>query len=292
MQLQLDCKVNTMLEDHIDILLEQCIHFSAFFGGLSPEEVASFRERALAIEKSSRNKGERLMREHRAACVALRSAAVMVPSIAYKYASMPNDWRAYIKSEERKQKVFTKSKKTLVAWARSLPKSVHMTRVYGGLKPLASLDAKLGRTKTSGDAVDRRTFDTRDVVRFRVVFSDPCSLVLGAVFFWRKFFEQILYCHNYYWDVKENGRKSPYKGVHFQTAVSAQYPVEIQFITDARDIAGFFDYPFSFKQLASLKDDVHRVWLDAFRMKANIRDLSLMIDRNEREDFSKFMFGQ
>ena len=279
-----------MISMHIEILIKYCEHFSAYYNSLNQDDKDILSNVANDIDISTINRDSQLFKEHAQCSLYLKKNSLIIPSIDFKYSSIPSNWGSYIKNEKLKEDVKARSHDIIHHWQDTLAKHIYVTRIYGGLKPSHSLDLKYRQLKQSGGSVNRSLFDTRDVVRFRVVCDDICSLFFAALKFFHSFTNKILYSHNYYFHSNTNGSGRPYRGIHIQVLLHSIYPIEIQFITKARDIAGAFDYPFLFKERISFINKQHERWLTEFRLKANIYDAINMKARLQREKLLELFF--
>jgi hypothetical protein len=146
-----------------------------------------------------------------------------------------------------------------------------VARLYGGIKPLESLDRKLGERKT-GPRARQNLRDTWDVVRFRIVTENVPVLRKVAMALWQYFIDDVVRCRNYFLQPLEESDRVAYRAVHFQLEIERQRWVEVQVLTEARDLAGHLDYAVLFKRLLPPLSSEHEKWLRQFGYKVNIFD--------------------
>jgi hypothetical protein len=193
-----------------------------------------------------------------------------IPQKDLEYGRRPQDWPEFVADHQAKSELYKIAYKDLWQFLKERIKDGSI-RLYGGLKPETSLDANLGKLK-HGTAARQRLRDTWDVVRFRVVTRDLSLLRDVGIDIWQAYLDEIVRCRNYYLQPKGDSNLDSYRALHFEIEIVPQRWIELQVLTEARDLVGYLDYSVSFKMLLPPVSDGHLRWLQDFSLKANIFD--------------------
>ena len=193
-----------------------------------------------------------------------------IPQKDLDYGRRPPDWPEFVADHQAKNDLFRISEDDLKRFFKERIKDGSV-RLYGGLKPETSLDANLGKMK-HGTSARQRLRDTWDVVRFRVVTRDLSLLRDVGIDLWQGYLDEIVRCRNYYLQPKGDSILDSYRALHFEIEIIPQRWIELQVLTEARDIVGYLDYSVSFKMLLPPLGNGHLRWLQDFSLKANVFD--------------------
>jgi hypothetical protein len=254
--------VGSYLNSHIETLVRQDANFASYWSSLTGEALASLREMWSAVEAEDITGSQ-----YESAIDTTKRWFVRIQEKEFQYSKIPNDWMHLVRSEDAKRQLYERSMARLSEFA--LLSGIEGFRVYGGIKPEASLDRKILESR-QGNAVQVNLLDLWDVVRFRIVAKDLDSLLELGVKFWEWHFDDILRCRNYYYRPRLGHSDDAYRAVHFELADNEEWMVEVQLMTHCREAVGRLDHAFLFKKTLSFIDEQHRKWLTDLSKKANV----------------------
>jgi hypothetical protein len=144
---------------------------------------------------------------------------------------------------------------------------------YGGVKEITAIQKSMIRRYKSDDNYGKfLNTDYRDLVRFRFVYPNRLNILRVAHQFWEHFFDEIVYCKNYYLNPIATSKIRPYRGIHFLIIDKTGFPAEIQIVTAVREAVGILDHKLIYKA------DIHGVpkdyltYIKTASMYANILD--------------------
>ncbi len=259
-----------MFDDHLNYITRQDKLFQYYWGQLDPIRHDKLRQLGLAIDRLATFDWDDLFARHSAACERLRRYLSSVPEKEMDYSRRPKDWHEFIIDDALKQDLYRSSEATLLEFLADYG-TLGTARLYGGVKPLESLDRKLGERKT-GPRARQSLRDTWDVVRFRIVTENVPVLREIAMALWQYFIDDIVRCRNYYLQPLADSGRDAYRAIHFELEIENQRWVEVQVVTEARDLTGHLDYAVLFKRLLLPLSLEHEIWLRKFGYKVNIFD--------------------
>lgn len=264
----------TFLQKHIRFLLEKDKRFSALWQSMGYTKKKHIISLATVIENVSALEFKEIPNQHQYAADRLRRLLSCVPQLDMEYGKIPNDWSEFISNDSQKRIVYEKS---ITVLSRFLCENnfCGKTRIYGGIKPVSSLDRKLGEVK-GGPRARKNRRDTWDAVRFRIVTKDVATLKDVAVAIWQYYLDDILRCRNYYMRNFSELNTEPYRAIHFEIEIERQRMVELQILTEARDLVGHFDHAPFFKRLVECPSEEHALWLKRLSFNANCYDETLI----------------
>jgi hypothetical protein len=269
-----------MIEEHISLLLRTDVFFKAYWEALTP----LMREDRLALTRETEaicgGLGESILAEHAWASEKVRRYLSCVPQEDFEYDRRPKDWFEFLGDEADKARLCNLTIHRLTAFLDGSAGRGKI-RLYGGVKPLASLDASFVHPK-SDRAQTRRLRDTWDAVRFRMVCANLVILRTACVEIWQYFIDEIVRCRNYFVSPGNQVGAGLYRAVHFELQVVPNRWVELQVITELRDWIGFLDYSFSFKKSVGFLSREHEEWLLDLTMRANVADARGIPDTDVR----------
>jgi ppGpp synthetase/RelA/SpoT-type nucleotidyltranferase len=265
-----------LLRAHLELLLAEDPNFARLWRESDENRRAQLVNTAITIERACADDllAERFMIGHDK----LKRYLVTVQERQFQYTRIPSDWPLFILHDERRQQLFETARQGLT---RFLTDSglARASRLYGGLKPLSSIDPKRFRAKQESE-IQRELADTWDAVRFRIVVDDVSVLRKLSVSLWEVFFDEILRCRNYYFHPKGGSPQHPYRAVHFQLAAEDGYPFELQIMTHNSEVVSHLEHAVIFKRRISAPSERHMQWLEAMRYKVVTLDADRLPSRS------------
>jgi ppGpp synthetase/RelA/SpoT-type nucleotidyltranferase len=259
-----------VFDDHLNYVVQQDKVFQYYWGKLDSLQQDKLRQLGLAIDRLATPDWGDLSARHSAACERLRRYLSSVPEKDMDYSRRPKDWQEFIIDDALKQDLYRSSETALLEFLADYG-TLGAARLYGGVKPLESLDRKLGERKT-GTRARRNLRDTWDVVRFRIVTENVPVLRDIAMALWQYFIDDIVRSRNYYLQPLADSGREAYRAIHFELEIERQRWVEVQVMTEARDLTGHLDHAMLFKRLLLPLSAEHENWLRQFVYKVNIFD--------------------
>lgn len=258
-----------MIDTHIQFLLNNDPVFLEYWSGKSQAEQGSSIDFATEIDGVTTTP-EGLDSRTLTAADRSRRFLSCVPQKDMDYSRRPIDWPEFVGDEASKKRQYQLSYDILLHFLAESKQAKH-GRLYGSIKSIESLDDKFGEDK-AGSAARKFFRDTWDVIRFRIVCVDLDSVRSLAVEVWQYFYSEVVKCRNYYMYPITSLQLDPYGAVHFEIEITEGRWIELQILTEARDLAGFLDYALVHKKLLTFIDDEHENWLRNFRRRVLVWD--------------------
>jgi hypothetical protein len=259
----------SLLVRHLDLLLSADPFFATMWASLSASERERFSALATAVDQIGHD-WDTILQKHLASGDRLRRFLSSVPQRDMEYDRRPKDWMEFITDEGAKSELFARSEQRLIQFL-GYRVATGAVRLYGGVKPAESLDRKLGEIKEGSRA--RRSFrDTWDVVRFRIVVGNLSLLRSVCMEIWQFFLDDIVRCRNYYMRLKNEINRDCYRAIHFELEIEQGRWIEVQAISEARDMIGYMDHAVLFKKRINQLDTDHADWIRSMGYKVNIFD--------------------
>ena len=264
-----------MINQHISVLIHSDSFFNAYWEALTPDEREKRLDLTRKVESIWPGSEASARTEYKWASEKARRYFSCVPQKEFEYSRRPRDWMNFVAKGVEKERLYEFSLQEIKTFL-SNSRGAGGCRVYGGVKPLASLDAGLEHPKV--DSVHRRGLrDAWDAVRFRIVCSDMIVVRVVCVEMWQHYIDEIIGCRNYY--VTAGGAGSDlYRAVHFELEIVPGRWIEIQVLTEPRDWVGFLDHSFLFKKRLRFMSREHENWLVGFSLRANVMDARVLPD--------------
>lgn len=260
------------LRRHLVVLEQGDNHFCEFWQRLGEENKRLFRLLCREIENVSQSSEQEVALLHERASDLTRRYLSCIPQKDLDYGRRPRDWIDFVASEEEKNSLWIATEARLKRFLEPYERT-GKARLYGGVKPLASLDEKLGETK-SGWAARRNLRDTWDAVRCRLVAADLATLRQIGIEIWQYYIDGIIKCSNFYSYSQDGPETGSYRAIHFLIEIEERRWIEAQVLTEARDLVGYLDHAFLFKRRLQFYNREHEDWLRGLTVKANIFDAS------------------
>jgi hypothetical protein len=259
-----------MLDEHLNYLLKEDRLFLQHWNQLDSLNQEKMRQLGHTIDRLAGVDWDDLLSRHAFASERLRRYLSSVPQKDMDYGRRPKDWLDFIADDPSKNALHSFAETNLLEFLAEY--GTHgIARLYGGIKPNESLDRKLGERK-EGSRARRNLRDTWDVVRFRIVCESALILREIGMAIWQYFIDEIVRCRNYYLQPLDDLDRQAYRAIHFELEIEKQRWVEVQLLTEARDLSGHLDYALLFKHLLQAPTKEHEDWLRQFGYKANLFD--------------------
>lgn len=262
--------VPTSFDRQVAYLLAVDPFFAAFWDEVGAEGRRSRQQLAEDIEFALRRRQTRLAAARQWSHEITRRFFLPVQEVGFRYSAVPKDWHAFVRDERAKADLYQAALRSLRAFVYD-QWELKQVRLYGGIKPGASIERKVGALHEGGM---RNLQDLWDVVRFRIVTPDLISARSVALRLWYSFMDSVVRCRNYYYRPKNENVGDPYRAIHFEVAMQRQRLVEVQVMTEARELVCFLDYAPQFKKAVPFANWRQRRWLSHFSQKTNIYDCS------------------
>ena len=256
-----------MIERHIAVLLEHDPFFRQYWEALTAEARQHRLDATRMLEDIHPDDEEMAHAEYAWSSEKMRRYLSCVPQRDPDFERRPKQWLDLVDEPETMQRVHDRARSELEAFRAA--SGAPSTRLYGGLKPIASLDASFEQPKPHW-AARRNLRDAWDAVRFRLVCEDVIALRTSCMQILQYFIDDVVKSRNYY--TAGIGINDLYRAVHFELAIERGCVVEVQVLTELRDWIGFLDYSFTFKKRLHFLDHAHEEWLAALAARATIAD--------------------
>jgi hypothetical protein len=262
-----------MIERHIAILLDRDPFFRQYWEELTPPARQQRLDVTRRLEEIHPDADEVAHAEYAWSSEKMRRYLSCIPQRDPDFERRPKAWLDLIQEQETMHRVHDRARNELEAFRAAA--GAPATRLYGGLKPIASLDTSFEQPKPHW-AARRNRRDAWDAVRFRIVCEDVIALRTTCMQMLQYFIDDVVKCRNYY--TAGIGINDLYRAVHFELAIERGCVVEVQILTELRDWIGFLDYSFTFKKKLHFLDQAHEEWLAALAARATIADARRLRD--------------
>lgn len=264
-----------MIERHIATLLENDSFFRDYWERLTPTVRQERLDTTSNLESIHYDSDEAAHAEYAWASEKLRRYMSCIPQRDPDYERRPKEWLDLIEQRDTMKRVHDRARSELEAFRNAA--STPTMRLYGGLKPIESLNASFEQPKPNW-ASRRSRRDAWDAVRFRLVCEDVVALRTTCVQVLQYFIDDVVKCRNYY--TAGLGINDLYRAVHFELAIERGCLVEVQVLTELRDWIGFLDYSFTFKKRLRFVDHAHEEWMTGLAARATIADARRIPERD------------
>ncbi len=256
-----------MLKTHLQILAESETEAANYWNSLSDKD--KYLEIIQVLNCEVELVGDSLDGLHLDARNMTSSQFVEIQEKPFEYLRIRKDWYQVVTSDIEKKKVHSAGEAYLQAFLNS---NKHIqAHFYGGIKSEQSILRKVSQ-QSSGTAVQQNVLDLWDVIRFKVVVDTLSSLLFLTKQFWKENIAGIVRCRNYYFSPRQNSSIDSYRAIHFELVDDKGNIIEIQFVTERREVISTLDHPFTFKKLLKFTSDEHKQWLLNISKMANILD--------------------
>jgi hypothetical protein len=264
-------KSSSFTDAHIQLLLEHDSHFQTYWRSRDEMAQEAFLTCIHEIECVSKEEGN-LLTEHVRVSHDLARFMVRIQDEPFDYNRLASDWIDFVRDEEAKKKLYDIALRELSSF---MQRHVHAQEyiLYGGIKQESALVRRMLVPK-SEEQFRRSLLDTWDVVRFRLVASDLNVLRGLALLFWEEYFDRIIRCRNYYFRPKDGVHTDPYRAVHFELEIQNGRIIELQMMSQSREIITHLDYAPMFKKTIRFLSAEHEAWLLSLSLKSNLLDRS------------------
>ena len=261
---------------HIDFMAAQDAQFASDWHGMGPSGRSNFLLTLRKVEQTRTRHGssDELRRSHARRAGSASAALSTVTNMEFQREPDPDEWIQSARDQAGADRACRTWHRRLSAFARR--EGPKCQRLYGGTKPLESLNRKIHEYSEG-----MTSLDLWDSVRFRIVAGSLKDLAALAQGFDTGFASDIIRRRNYY-VTPRSGDLDPYRAIHFELAAEGNDYVEVQLLTAVRDAVGHLDHGIRLEKGLDFVCEEHQVWMTQFLLAANILDAEITLGSEAR----------
>lgn len=187
-------------------------------------------------------------------------------------------WKPYYQRKEQRRLFAGLAYEEILSHFRSVEPG-NALRMYGGPKGEESYRNKV----RLGNG---RSWFVNDIVRFRFVFHEPCSMINGINSLMGSFKEERVLASST--PFKEGGNLTGDRSIKFYLLFLDFGIVEIQFMSEVSEIVDWLDHGMVYK--TPVQDTISESWMKQFIRKANVYESKKQTSSGERCKFQTWQW--
>lgn len=269
-----------MIEAMISFLVEEDSFFLRFWSKLNETQKLGFVKQNQIIQNKVKEQSSYLLDKHAFVHNYLKRYLVQIQTKDFEYSRVPEDWNKFTNNSKEKNEFYEFSLLELKNFLERFFPSEKI-ELYGGVKSQSSIMQKKTRNEKSSSP---RFIEylVLDLVRLRIVAKDLTMLRDLGIRIWQFYYDQVVECRNFYIWPKLGVVNSPYRAIHFNLELSPGRLVEIQVMTQTREMVSYLDYYLVFKNQKPENSNQFKDWISQHSLKANIYEYTKLL--NEEKD--------